>query len=701
MIKIFLFGILFFLVGKVDGFVPKTFVVRNMASLNTHLFGDNRHIDQGPIYRAIRKKFEHNYEKIGFREMKKFKSGEDTAFQVGINHIGMVYSTDFADFSVYLKRELAPDLFDDEKYIVIDNFDIYVDAQKLLKNLKDKDFIDMTKHQYDAYGSIAFKRSYRYVYFADSFEDALNLNLDKLFFMFEMFQDNKYLEMKPYEIISKEDSLTLGVGGRVSVPLGSAADVGLGGVVEFHRLSKLEVQAVGKEDRSFENERFRISFEKERGRSEMGYVALNVDFLNILQWTLFQHEFGYDYMDSYRINLGFKEEDIDKIEDEDSLLGDAVKKILSTGTGNLNILKPYFVSQEHRKHERHTSRYSLLLRGKSKECKTSEVKVVKDNKIKQFFRHTYERVKYRTGFVSKLFSSILNTFLNLESFVLKKQDDFYSRNVCIEYESTKDLMDSKGDLLLVDDSDKLSLKFEETYYVHNPKGKVKDRCAEVLRNCPGIDSEIINDVEKGKYKADMKINTNYIVNKDAIDYFNSSSIADIYDAIHILCSKVKERDETGAVVQYGSISEKCEKELQESYDRYYKELISNKYSLESYKKCDRYAHEHAKSDHGWAVLVEICLHRISLKEINPLECSLPLWYFRNFVDRISEYTKKKEDIYAFFGFENVFFYGYLQGRTLEGYRKTCFKSGNFSGTGLIDNYMRREKIRPASLLILD
>ena len=154
-------------------------------------------------------------------------------------------------------------------------------------------------------------------------------------------------------------------------------------------------------------------------------------------------------------------------------------------------------------------------------------------------------------------------------------------------------------------------------------------------------------------------------------------------------------------MKYGKSSKKCERELHEYYDRYYKELISQNYSWEDYKKCDRYAKKYAKSHANWAVLVEVCIHRSSLKEMNPLQCSLPLWHFRNLVDRISDYSNKKEDIYAFFGMENVFFHGSLRGRTRKGDYKACFKDGNFSGTGLIDGYMRQEKMRPASLLILD
>ena len=683
------------------GFTPKTFVIRDMAGLHSYLFHGPGG-GGGSVYRTIKKKFDHNYERIGAQEIGKWDGEGGPSLQAGINHIGMVYNSGFADFSVYLKREVAPDLFDDERYIVIDNFEIHVDAQKLLNNLKGANLIDMTKRQYDAYKNIGFKRSYRYIHFADSFEDALNLNLNKLFFTFEVLQDNNYLKMKPYEFISREDSFSIETGGRASGHPANLTSVEFGGFVEFERFSKLEIQAVGPEDRSFKNEKFRISFEKEKGKNVMGYSALNVDFLNILRLTLFQHEFNHRYMDSYRINLGFQEKDIGEIENEDSLIGNVVQNIiLAGGRGNIEILKPYLVSKEYRREERRSSRYSLLLRGKSKECQTSEVKIVKDNKVNRFFRHTFEQIEYKTNLVSKLFSSILRTFLRLDGFAQEARDTFYGRRICIEYKNPKNLMDNKKSLVFAEEDEKLSLKFEATYYVHNPKGKIKDRCVEILRNCPGVPPEVIDDVKKGKIKSDLKIHINYVLSKNAINHFNSLSISDVYDAIHILCTRAKKRDKAGRVTKYGKISKKCERELQEYYDRYYKEMIAHNYSWEDYEKCDRYVDKYAKNHLNWAVLVEICIHRSSLKKLSPLECSLPLWHFRNLVDKISEHTNKKEDIYAFFGIENVFFHGSLQGRTHKGNYKACFKDGNFSGTGLIDHFMRSEKMRPASLLILE
>ena len=54
--------------------------------------------------------------------------------------------------------------------------------------------------------------------------------MNKLFFVFEMLQGNRFLEMKPYEVISKEDSLTVGVGVRGSVSLGNSVGAEFAGI---------------------------------------------------------------------------------------------------------------------------------------------------------------------------------------------------------------------------------------------------------------------------------------------------------------------------------------------------------------------------------------------------------------------------------------------------------------------------------------
>ena len=698
LIKIILYVFLLFSYSSAYGFVPGTFLIKDMEGLADYLLqGDQSNNGEGAVYQTIKKRFEDNDKKFGSWDVGKLPGNEKSSLQAGVNHIGLVYSSGFADFSVYLKRELAPDLFDDERYIVIDNFDIYIDAQKILKNLKKKNLIDITKAQFEAYGDISFKRSYRYIYFADSFEDALHFNLNKLFFAFDVLQNKKYLEMNPYEVISREDGLTVGMGGRIRSP-----NAEFGSIAEFHRLSKLEIQAVGPEDQAFEDEKFRLSFEKKRGKNLMKYAALSIDFLNLMRLAFFQKEFSYEYMDEYRVNLSFKEEDVEKIKDDNSFLGQTIQNVIQTGFQDIKTLKPYLVSEEVRKTERKKSRYTLLLRGKSKECQTTEVSIVKDNKVRKFFRHTFGLVQYRENFISKLFSTLLNSFLKMDGFATSSEDDYHGRSVCMEYESDKNLLDGKEKLALENAHEKFSLKFEETFYLHEPKGKTRDRCVAALKSCPGVDSEAIEVLEKGKIKSNMKISTNYILNKGAIEHFNQKSIAEIYYAIHVVCNKVQKRDHNGDIIEYkkrNRSTKKCEEKLQYLYDGYYKALIRNKYTAEDYRKCDQFARKYGEKEY-WLTLVDICLHRNSLKA-NPLSCSLPLWHLRNFADSLSHFTNKKEDMYAFFGIENVFFHGYLKGITDRGQYKACFKDGNFSGTGLIDNHLREEKIRSKSLLILE
>src|SRR5690606_6588698 len=99
------------------------------------------------------------------------------------------------------------------RYIVTDRFEITIEASKLFGELKSKGLISIAENQLAAYAGITFKRSYRYVHFADSYEDALVIDLQKLFLSFTMLRNHKYLELAPHEIIQREDYLSGQVGG--------------------------------------------------------------------------------------------------------------------------------------------------------------------------------------------------------------------------------------------------------------------------------------------------------------------------------------------------------------------------------------------------------------------------------------------------------------------------------------------------------
>ena len=393
-----------------DDFNPSTFIIKNREKIADHLV-ENRdfdqigldkgpalsHLQEGSIYNRIFNQLEENYETIGQNQIKRLNKGQGLAASSNLNHVGINYHKDFINFYAKFKREVTPNLYDETKHIVVDTLDIYVDADRLLSNLYEEDAIDITNIQLAAYAGITFKRTYRYIHFADSFLSGLSKNLDKLFFSFRLFRGpNSYLKMNPYEYISQEDSMTIKTGVGVSAPLGTGLDISIGASAEFHRISKLEVQAIGPNDRGRGEERFRISFEKERGKSLMGAGAIQLDFFNLLNLSLFKYEFSYNYFASQRIHLSFGANDLAKLRDSDDPLGRETRRFLLNGKGDLNILTPYLISTESKREVGKKSRYALLHQGKLKECKTTQVQVVKDNKIKSFFRHNYNRIAYKT-----------------------------------------------------------------------------------------------------------------------------------------------------------------------------------------------------------------------------------------------------------------------------------------------------------------
>ena len=734
--------------GK-DAFVPTTFILKN--------WGNDTLLQTGSPYKTIVDELGSNYQTIGQGQISRLNKGKDGKPVVGLNHIGINLRKNFATFYANFKREVVPDLYDENRHIVVDTLDIFINADDLLSRLHQEEIIKISDIQLNAYGGIIFKRTYRYIHFADSYLKGLRSNLNKLFFSFQLFRrPSAYLKMKPYEYISKEDSMTIKGVASISPSIRAGiigVGLGIGGAAEFHSVSKLEVQAVGPDDKGNKDEKFRISFEKERGKSLAGFGSLQVDFLKVLNYTLFKYEFVYDYFTSKKVSLSFSRSDLDKLSDGGHSLGRATRRFLFNGKSDMGIFSPYLVSSERRKEVSKKSRYNILHKGRLKECKTSQVQVVQGNKIKNFFRHNYNSIVERVQVSANLLAKIIRAIFDIDS--VDKNSTYENKSVCIEYESEENLIDSKGDLFIGDgEKSKLSLNFKQTYYAATVNEERKEVCSEILQNCPGVEPEVVDSIESGEIASDVKINTSYIMNRNAINHFNHLSIDQVYDAIDILCTK---ENICTASDNLSRPSGRCRRELQNSYDRYFQELRETDYTVKTYYYCKNitnnyleqerhrslasedcsqkltYSERYEKckamvkrqnapkkqwmslmkkcmdkkpancqkektvlADRGtWMALMESCIKESNAKkEIDLMQCSIPLWNFKEFINKMYKYSNKKEDFYAFFGEENIFFKGQLVGSTEDGERfKSCFQDGTFAGQGIIDSYLYDEKIR--------
>ena len=248
----------------------QSFKVKNSKKLqkifqtDKFLGGAGSHLDeQSPIYQEILGELKETYQEIGQRQADRIANGNrDLNLIRDLNTIGLSYQKSFVNFQIYVRRQLAPDLFDDTRWIVNDEFTIEVDASKLLGNLHEMKEIDINATNLGAYAGVTFRRTYKYIHFANSYQSGLTTKLDKLFLSFLKFRQLEFLSLDPYEILKKEDYLSFNAGGVISGPIYGNITGSIGAIAEYERLAKLNIQRVGPDDNPKENEEIRISYEK-------------------------------------------------------------------------------------------------------------------------------------------------------------------------------------------------------------------------------------------------------------------------------------------------------------------------------------------------------------------------------------------------------------------------------------------------------
>jgi len=150
-------------------------------------------VGESPIYEELERYYRLHHERVAASQLSNIEWGDDYKIWGGVNHIGLDFSKKFLDFSVSFRRQVAPDLFHDERYIVTDIMDIYIDASTFFEKLKASGQIEVPDQFLKAVAGLTFKRSYRFNHFADNYRDALTLNLDKLFFSYTYFRSKKAL----------------------------------------------------------------------------------------------------------------------------------------------------------------------------------------------------------------------------------------------------------------------------------------------------------------------------------------------------------------------------------------------------------------------------------------------------------------------------------------------------------------------------
>ncbi len=619
-----------------------------------------------PLYKKILDEFGTQYERIGQRQAQNALQGKDIFVGGGLNKIGIRYAKSFIDFNVNIERQLSPDLFDDERWIVRDVFSFEISANKLLSKLSDEGVIEVGESQYALFTGLSFKRQYTWVHFADSYTEGLTKNFQKLFLPFLAFQGDKYKSLPNQEILKKEDFLTFSAGAIGSMPISGPLWLSAGALGRYTRLASVQFQSVDPNERVREDEVLRMQVEKAIG-AEVGIRAsLQIDFLKLLRFTLLSFDFSYEYEHRYKAHLSFTESELHQIEEND-ILKKELKRGMRFGEIDTDLFRPMLLALEDSKKAIMKSKYVLLLLGGMKDQATTHIQITKDDELHTFFKHFYEKTNFIQNFWSRIFGGVMRSLLGLESVTRKSLLDL--RSLEIEYKSKENLIESKNKISI--DNDNFSMVIGRKYNTGKLTKLTKKHAVNILETYGGVDPLVWHLLRSNQLQGPLTLSGKYIIKKEGLEHFNKLSLKEVYNTIRDTCSN----------------RFFCRISLEKSFDRYWKEINHKSYSNQLYKTC-RPKFKLFRSAKKRRYLWESCIQKRTKLTMNLKFKNVPLWRFKDFAQKITEKSKTKVDLYNYFGLSNVFLHGSFEALDLEGRDFiSYFREGDFNGLGLIDSYL--------------
>lgn len=664
-------------------------------AMESEVLRDNSDLEgESDLYRQINQYLIENRLKIEERYLSNLRN---PSIWGGMNHIGLRFSKGFGDFSIELKRDVAPDLFSDDKWLVTDTFEVVVDATKLLSRLKNEEAIEISEQNLALFAGVSFRRKYTYMHFSDSYEMALGFNLDKLFSGHNSFKKGAYLDLGPDEFIKREDSFSLQAGGLGTIPLTSGIGAHFGALIKYQNLATATVQGVTLEDESYDGEKLRISAEKTKEFSVGAVTGVVADFFNILRLSLLKFEINYSLSESHKGYYSLSQQAIDEYKGNDHFHSN-IQSLLSHKSYDKDLLKEFLVTEEERKTENLKTKYSLLLYGGHKQAETEQIDLTSQNQSKRFFRHNFSKSIYRDNIFSHLFSGVFKALLNLPMVV--NQDEYRDDFLRVEYESEKDLVKSKEDLRVTEGEEKLSMNFKTSYFSYRLKKKPKEKLIKLLDHFSGVDPEIVARIERGELSHSVNFESIFSIGKDGLEHMHNLSYQDVYAIIDKSCDAQRKK---GLFDFLKGLLKICERKLMRSYDRYNLERITKDYTNEAYELCSGDYQTYRKSKF-WVsprrkrLFFQSCMQQRLRKSEKEVQGELPIWRLATLMKDFQDQVPSKLHYYELFGYANMHVHGELSGENEHGQSFFHnFREGMFKGLGVVSNEKSRLGLRsPAS-----
>lgn len=601
---------------------------------------------EAPLYKFLEQRLEPTFDEIGTAEATRIRDLNQN-FDLGDKNIsGFNWSIPYGTINISAHRQLAPDLFDDKRYIVYDTFIISINAHKFLTSLREDGSVDMSDSDLALFAGVSFKRTYRYIHFAPDFYSGLFSNFRKLFLSFLMFNSRGIQELASNEILEKEDTFHFSAGGNATIPIYQGITGVIGGLLETSHVGRVQVQKASRDAR------YKMNSSRDLGIRAGLSAKIQGDFLQILKLTLLYYELDYKYSKKQKTYLTFGQGQLEQIRQNQPQKKELNSLLRLTRFG-LEELSPYRVSEEERVKEDHESKYGIFLYSSLRKSDTSYTSIKRGQNTSVFYKSFNYYKKAVENFWSKLFSGVLLKLLDLN---LKSKEDFsLSRTVDIDV-AMKDEQDRVNEEYIVEGENKLSIKLARRLYVRKTtpwfRKAYKNYTLKMVESYSHFDPAIYQAIKDNRLVGPITLKTNVLLEKEAILFFNQRRESSIYYGIVKVCESSEylkwlnpEYRQNHLFGSFSSASDICIQRLGQRYENYLSKLT--------------------------------------------VGAQIPLKELKIFLLELHRKVKVIEHYDIFFGTENVFKLGSITtGSQTDIPFQTYYLKGVFRGLGIVENYRR-------------
>lgn len=603
--------------------------------------------DLSPVYKKILDFMAGKFQSIGNNEVNTLLAfGQD--FGGGVhNFSGFSWEKPMGTFSIGVNRQISPDLFNEENWLVHDLLVIQIDAQTFLRFLGNQGMINIDAANLQAFAGIQYQRIYETYHYSDSYLNGLKSDFSKLFLPFIHFRPNKIVKMRTNEVLKREDYLSVSAGAMVTTPTLYGFSFSGGAHASFSRTNQTSIQSLSPEEAKIENEFLRISVEKTKSKAVGVSASLQLDFFSLVKLALLTYDYEYSYEDSKRHDLKFYRNEIPLLI-SDGKLAKSFKHLIKGRKINIDDFQGHIVSHEQREAENHSSNLGLFIYSKKKKSDTEFIRIIRDNGSRTFFKHYNESVKVVKNLVSKILGIAVNVLLEFD--IGAKSMSTNTKHFEMEYESQNDQND-----MIIDDTEKFSVAFTQKYDAARTDKKrhklYNKKAAHFLAHYTTLDKKYQEWVKSHKLRGPLRIDSTIRVNARGLRYFHALPEGDVYFLIAKNCgyqnaNKWKDPSTRRRLLSGWKVGKRaCVKSTGKKYLSYIQEARDK--------------------------------NRLNLKKLKD--------FFLKF------YKKNKNFVLLLdlFGRDKVFLHGTLEATTDKGGPfKTFFNEGEFEGLGVIDKYRR-------------